>query len=121
MNKEESSRKEIHKAVRNVMFNDLHIDKDYITSIFKEVVKEKFDEYLKGFSFEHYVASKVQEAWNAKRYTRTTFEDLIKEEIAKNIKLEIGKFVVDQVKISVGVDQTKRCKCPTKINIDNQI
>jgi hypothetical protein len=111
-------RKEIHKAVRNILCNELGLNEESIKAMIENATEQKVKEFVASFSYDNYIREKTSKIWNSQKYTRTDIEEAIRNEIGGRIKKEVKQHVIDNITFSLEVGSPKRCQCPSKINID---
>lgn len=94
--------KEIYKAVRNVIFNELGITRSEVDAIIHEQVKDRIDHFFKNTSLERMVLETVKTGYRDGNlrlsddyYSGTSMREHIEEIIANEFSSQIQRQVAE--------------------------
>ena len=108
--------KTVHKAVRQVMFNELGLTKESLREDMRDLVyqtlHERVNKMLQSEEFTRMVADQIAHAMNAYAYygKKTELVDLVKnavkeaqEEFKKAVRAEVKDFLKDHTRITISL------------------
>jgi hypothetical protein len=97
------SKKEIHRAVRNVLANEMQITPELIQHIAITVIESKINQYFNNFDIDKFIENRVREQWRTKPYTASDFTPNIQRAIQNCIERAINPVIEQWVKNQVNV------------------
>lgn len=105
------SKKEIHRAVRNVMANEMQITPEMIQHIAITVIESRINQFFNNFNLDSWIANQVRASWLRKPYSAADFgpniERAIYNQIEKELKPVIEQWIQNQVQVTVSANIQK--------------
>ena len=114
-----NDKKEVYKAVRNILINELMLTKEEIRKMVEDHVQSAVDHYVNTTNIDAMVRSALRVAWKDKTldvgsfpWQGQTVEDFVRKEIAKEYSDQISEkisAVLGQIEIKPKVSKCETC------------